>query len=459
LNPSNLEPWLLGKIRNCRKRDEAFRRFAAGSRRRRLTRSEVDAYRDYRLRRTFEYAFTRSAFYREQFDKNGLKPEDFCGFADLVRFPFTEPRHLSESPYRFLCTSQADVARLYTFVTSGTTGPKKKVFWTRGDLDSIIDFMAAGIGTVASRDDVVHILLPDGRPYSQADLLHRGVLKHGAVPVQADMELDAEAQLDIIENSRATVVFGYAGHVFRITKDLESGHDLTSKGVKYLFLAAEYLPGTRRRELEAAWNCRVRTHYGLTEMGLGVAVECDAQDGYHFNEADLLVEIIDPETGERVAPGREGELVFTTLTREAMPLIRYRTHDIACMIETQCPCGAGSLQKFGPVRKRLESIVTLGNGVEMYPTLFDDLLFGIPDLIDYQVTLLRHAGMDLLRFRIEMQGKRAGAHERIRRSLLSAPAVAGNIASGSMSEPDIELFGRGALKASGRAKKLIVDRR
>jgi phenylacetate-CoA ligase len=194
-------------------------------------------------------------------------------------------------------------------------------------------------------------------------------------------------------------------------------------------------------------------------MGLGVAVECSAMNGYHFNEADLLVEIINPGTGEPVRKGEEGELVFTTLNNEAMPLIRYRTHDISRLIEESCPCGAATLLKIDKVKKRLESIIAIGDGYEMYPALFDDVLFEVPGLIDYQVLVTGEGNRDRLDFKIEMIEEREDRISEIKLKLLSAPIIAKNIAAGKMVEPRIETVAWGALKTVGRAKKMIVDRR
>ena len=444
-----LEKWLHGIIRKT----------LNGSARRPLTRLDVEQYQNFKLRRALHYACEKSSFYREQFQKAGLEPDDIQNREDLSRLPLTDPLQIAENPYRFLCLSRAEIARVYTFVTSGTTGPQKKIFWTHGDLDRITGFMAAGIGTVANRRDVVQILLPDGRPNSQADLLHQGVQKYGARSVLANPSLSAREQFCLMAKRHSTVLFGYAGHLFRISKEQQSRHDLRDAGVKILFLAAEYLPHPRRRELEAIWNCRVHTHYGLTEMGLGVAVECAARNGYHFNEADLLLEIVDPGTGKPVSAGQEGELVFTTLNREAMPLIRYRTHDISRLIRKPCACGAASLLKFDAVKKRLESIVRLEGGDEVYPVFFDDRRCEIPGLIDYQLTVTRREGKECLSFRIEMMpGCTTGIPE-IRQKLLATPLIKKNMAAGRMAEPAVEIVGWGTLRTADRAKKLIVDRR
>jgi phenylacetate-CoA ligase len=424
-----------------------------------ITRSEVEKYQQIKLRRMLQYACEKSSFYRDLFHKAGIDPEDIQNQKDLAEFPLTEPAHIAEWPYRFLCISRAEIARIHTFVTSGTTGPQKKIFWTPRDLDRITNFMSAGIGTVANREDVVQIFLPNGRPYSQADLLVQGVKKFGATPVLSSMNLSASEHLALLEKSHSTLLFGYTSRLFRISKELQTTGDLSTKGVKVLFLAAEYLPDAMRRELQTIWNCRVHTHYGLTEMGLGVAIECEAGNGYHFNEADLLLEIIDPLTGKPVAAGQEGELVFTTLNREAMPLIRYRTHDISRLILEPCTCGAASLLKIDKVKKRLELIVTLASGDEVFPTLFDDLLYEIPGLIDYQLVVTHHEDKDQLDFKIEMQSECPDRISEIRKKLDLAPIITNNVATGRMAKPRIELVTWGALKAAERAKKMIVDRR
>jgi phenylacetate-CoA ligase len=424
----------------------------------RITRADFDRYRLSHLQQTLRYVYKNSSFYREHFQKAGVEPDDVTGLADLSKLPFTESHHIAEEPYRFLCLSRASIASITTFITSGTTGPQKKIFWTKGDLERIVRFMAAGIGTVADRTDVVQICLPGGRPFSQADLLARGVESIGALPIVADASLSSREQMSLLEKHHSTILFGYTPHMMRLTRELQANYDLRSKEIKVLFLASEYLPGGMRQELQRLWNCRVYTHYGLTEMGLGVAIECSAGHGYHFNEADLLLEIIDPQTGAPVAEGQEGELVFTTLNREAMPLIRYRTGDISRWIPEPCSCGATTLSKFDAVRKRRSTIRTLTNGDEIYPTLFDDLLYKIPGLIDYQVILFKEE-YERLDFRIELVSKSENSIPEIKKLLLSSPIISRNLATQTIDALHIEIVEPGALKTISRTKKMIVDRR
>ena len=225
----HLESWIHAVINANLKSDEEFRRFAGKDFLRFPSRTDVETYQLYRLRQTIRTCLKDSAFYRELFGNAPELPETIRELSDLARLPFTEPRHLSENPYRFLCTSQAQIARPYTFITSGTTGPKKKIFWTQNDLDRITGFMAAGIGTVANPGDSVLILLPDGRPNSQADLLRQGVLKLGAKPFIANADLTAPEFLEAIEESRCRVIFGYTRKIFRLSKELERQQNLRAQ--------------------------------------------------------------------------------------------------------------------------------------------------------------------------------------------------------------------------------------
>ena len=422
----------------------------------RVRRADLEDYQLRCLRRTLEYAYRKSSFYRSLFDDAGILPDDVRNHSDLSKIPFTEPHHISDKPDRFLCVSQAQVARPYSFVTSGTTGPQKRVFWSRGDLERIIEFMAAGIATVATPEDVVQIMLADGRPYSQADLLYKGVEKLGATPVLAAPDLGAEEHFAIIESAHSTVLFGYTGRTFHLSKELQGKRNLSAAGVKAVLTAGEYLPDAMRQELQRIWHCPVHTHYGLTEMGLGVAIECEARSGYHFNEAGLLLEVIDPATGQAVAEGEEGELVFTTLAREAMPLIRYRTHDISRLIPEPCRCGSQTLLKIDSIRKRLESIVTLDGGDEIYLSLFDDVLFEVSGLMDYQVMLTRRDGKEHMELTVEMSSPDTALLPDIYRKLLVLTPIARSVAAGRMTEPTIHF---GDLKSAGGAKKRIVDNR
>ena len=201
----------------------------------------------------------------------------------------------------------------------------------------------------------VQIFLPDGRPESQAKLLSKGVEKIGAKPVVADLSLKSKDQIEKMKGFKPDILLRLSELSYRLTQESSRG-DLEQINPKIIFLTSEYLPEPMRKRLEESWNCEVYYHYGMTEMGFAGGVECSAHDGCHFNEGDFLFEIVDPDTGENLGSNEEGELVFTTLNREAMPLLRYRTGDLARSFDSGCECGISTLVKIANSIKRKDGI-------------------------------------------------------------------------------------------------------
>lgn len=452
-----LEEWLHNKIRYEASADPVFRDLMGSGIPERLTRADVERYHLFKLRKLLSYVYENGSFYRDLFDKNHIRPSDIVFLADLEKIPFTGQADLARNPNCFLCVSHGDIARVTTFTTSGTTGPEKRVYCTDGDIGRIIEFMGAGMRTVTEKEDVVQIMLPSGSPSNQADLLEQGVLKIGAKTVKAGINLTSAEQLELIKQHGTTVIFGVTPLFYRMTQELRDAHALDRLGVKTIFLTS-FLADAQREYLHRIWNCDVHSHYGLTEMGLGVAVECHAHDGYHFNEADLLLEVIDPETG-RVLDEGEGELVFTTLTREGTPLIRYRTNDMARLIPEPCPCGAGTLLRFGTVKRRLELTVQLASGYLICPGLFDEIFYKLTDLVDYDLRVTGTGGRERLHFTVETMGQDQEIRDRIRRLLFHEPFVRTLFTEATMDEPEITVLPPGGILQMGRAKKKIIDDR
>jgi phenylacetate-coenzyme A ligase PaaK-like adenylate-forming protein len=452
-----LEEWLSTRVRNQLQNNAEPGLSPGGSPPKRITKSDIDNYRLFKLRETLSYVYDNASFYKELFDTHRIKPEQIRALSDLQRIPFTEQADLAENPNRFLCVSHRDIARVTTFTTSGTTGPEKRIYCTAGDIRHITEFMGAGMRTVTGKQDVVQLMLPSGAPSNQADLLEQGVLLIGARAVKAGLNLTSEEQLALIKKHGTTVVFGVASAVYRMTQELKGRHDLDSLGIKTIFLT-NYLADTQRDYLGQLWNCDVHRHYGLTEMGLGVAVECHAHEGYHFNEADLILEVIDPLTGRVLTEG-EGELVFTTITREGTPLIRYRTNDFARLMPDPCPCGAATLLRFGPVTKKTELMVTVMSGHVLYPSLFEDVLYKCREVVDYDLRVTNKNCRDRLHFAVEAVGASDGIKRTIKKLLYEDAFVSGVLKEDTMEEPEITIVRPCRIKQMGRAKKKIIDER
>jgi len=431
-----------------------------------FTRQQLEDYQFHQLRKVIEYAYNQSAFYHDLFTRERIHPDSLPSLDDLASFPFTRPSDLASSPYRLLCVSQSQISRVFSFESSGTTGSPKKVFFTANDLEAITDYMGAAIKSVAlsaglgSSGYRVLILLPDGREASQLELLATGISKVGGLPIRGDVTLDAERQMEVISTHKPDIVFANTSRFHRISQYGQRHYALDKLGVKVIFLTSEYVSGSLREQLQHFWSSQVYVHYGMTEMGLAGGIECEAHDGYHFDEAEFLFEVVDPITGAVLRNGEEGELVFTTLSREAMPLIRYRTGDLSRLVNDACNCGATVLCRIGGTIARVESVVKIGERKIDLPML-DEILFGIPNVVDYQPTLTTEAGKDCLTLEIELSEQRPQIEPEVIEALKKQPLTRESLQSGSLSTPRIVVVEQGTLKLKrrGRGKRAILDKR
>jgi phenylacetate-CoA ligase len=255
------------------------------------------------------------------------------------------------------------------------------------------------------------------------------------------------------------MLMGSAFRIYRITQEARQSHNLAKIGVKIIFITSEYLSPSMRRNLGDFWKAEVYHHYGMTEAGLAAAIECQAHDGFHFNEADFLFEVVDPSTGEVLKESEEGELVFTTLSREGMPLIRYRTGDISRLIHDPCECGACTLGRIGMITKRVGLIATIGQGQQIYPALFDDVLYAFPNIIDYRILLARERDKDCLTCKVELIEKEAGLEERLTESLLNIAPIKESFEANLLTRPRVKSVEPGEIKRAGRVKQRIIDNR
>jgi phenylacetate-coenzyme A ligase PaaK-like adenylate-forming protein len=308
---------------------------------------------------------------------------------DLSKLPFTTPDDLAAQGSRMVCVSARDVNRIVTLqplATTGTTGDPKRVWFTEADQELMTDYIHHGLPVMTGPDDVFLILMPCERPGSVGDLVALGVerigsraVRIGAIPADGSRDEDV---LKIIQTEGVTTGLMTASTAARLarksvdrmmnpgcgtdadcrpkSKMMKSAGLMADHGcstdadcrpqskMRTVLLSAQFVSGEDLEAIETCWNCKAYEHYGMTEMGLGGAMACEVREGYHPREADLLFEIIDPDTGAVLPDGEYGEVVFTTLTRQAMPLIRYRTGDYSRFLPTPCRCGS--------VLKRLDKV-------------------------------------------------------------------------------------------------------
>lgn len=404
-----------------------------------------DEYKLWQLKKTVRRVRTKSPFYRRLFEKAGVTEDDLHSLEDIAKLPFTFPADLAGTSYSLLCTSQGEVEKPVTFYSSGSTGTKKRIFFSMADIQKILDFLPRGMNTVIGRDEArVLVFLQNSQGRGIGSILAQSLNAFGMQGWTADLQDSTDDILRATVEHKINVWFGDAITIYRATRVLEKQADLHSLGMQCIFITMSNIPQSMIDYLHSAWGCRVSTHYGLTESGWGLAVDCDVCPGYHYDELDHIVEVIDPETGGPVPEGREGEVVLTNISRDCMPLIRYRTGDIATL--TRSVCGS-HLMTLGHIRRRKEG-ATEYNGHYIYPALFDEVLFSTDGLLDYRIFL--EGGRISLEVEVldEALFDAVGLKER----LMALPFMAG------APEIELNLLKSGALREHCYEKKRILER-
>ncbi len=432
----------------CRLRIEKYEEFKAQSARGNFDAVDdalFDEYKLWQLKKTVRRVRTKSPFYRRLFEKAGVTEDDLHSLADIAKLPFTFPADLAGTSYSLLCTSQGEVEKPVTFYSSGSTGTKKRIFFSMADIQKILDFLPRGMNTVIGRDEArVLVFLQNSQGRGIGSILAQSLNAFGMQGWTADLQDSTDDILRATVEHKINVWFGDAITIYRATRVLEKQADLRSLGMQCIFITMSNIPQSMIDYLHSAWGCRVSTHYGLTESGWGLAVDCDVCPGYHYDELDHIVEVVDPETGGPVPEGREGEVVLTNISRDCMPLIRYRTGDIATL--TRSVCGS-HLMTLGHIRRRKEG-ATEYNGHYIYPALFDEVLFSTDGLLDYRIFL--EGGRISLEVEVldEALFDAVGLKER----LMALPFMAG------APEIELNLLKSGALREHCYEKKRILER-
>lgn len=397
-----LEEWISRKI---------------GLEKKELTREVIAQYQLARIREVVALVKEKSAFYRKRLSP--VNPDEIGDYGCFSRLPFTFPRHIREDPQSFVCKSQGEIERIVTLRSSGTTGPPKRIYFTKEDQELTIDFFKHGMKNLAGPADRVMILLPGQSPGSVGDLLRIGLERMGAYPLPYGPVYEPDEAIKKALRENATAMVGIPTHLLRMARHREGA--LLKGKIKSVLLATDYVSAAICRVLERRWGCRVYSHYGMTEMGLGGGVQCGARAGYHLREADLFFEIVDPVTGEPLPEGALGEIVFTTLTGRGMPLIRYRTGDLSRFIPGRCACGT-VLRSMDLVRNRLSGLIGI-EGRSFSISDLDERLFPLCGILDYRAGLKQAGGIITLCIDLKTGSHKGPDAAVVLQALLTVPAL------------------------------------
>jgi phenylacetate-CoA ligase len=301
-----------------------------------LTRQALTAYQLERLRATLDYVKHRSPFYRRHFCAHD--PDAIQCLDDLVQWPLTSADDLRKDPLAFLCVSQSDVERVVTLPSRSPQDSAKRLFFSAADLELAVDFFHHGFAAAVAPGQRMLIMMPCRSPHSVGDLLSRGLTRLSVLAVAHGPMQSPGGVVEATLQNRIDCLVGVPSEMAALSR-YPGREDIPAGQIKSIWLGTQNTRRSVADDIGRAWGCRVFQHYGAAEMCPGGGVQCGVRDGFHLREADLYIEIVDPDTAKPVADGTCGEVVVTTLTREAMPLVRYRTGHRAAIMTAPCPCG------------------------------------------------------------------------------------------------------------------------
>jgi phenylacetate-CoA ligase len=416
------------------------------------SRDEIAALQVERLKWSLGHAYANSPFYRAKFDAAGVHPDDFRSLDDLVKFPFTVKTDLRDSyPFGMFAVPRDRIVRLHA--SSGTTGKPTVVGYTGRDIDTWADLVARSIRASGGRPgDIVHVAYGYGL-FTGGLGAHYGAERLGCtvVPISGGM---TERQVTLIRDFRPRVIMVTPSYMLSILDQFRrEGLDPRETSLAVGIFGAEPWTNAMRAEIEGAFDMHAVDIYGLSEvMGPGVANECvETKDGLHIWEDHFYPEIIDPETGQPLPDGERGELVFTTLTKEGLPIIRYRTRDLTRLL----PGTARSMRRMEKITGRSDDMIIL-RGVNIFPTQIEEQILKCPGLAPhFQIELTRKGRMDEMTVHVECLPEAADAEARA----ASAGVLAHHIKSLLGVSSRIDVGDPGAVERSlGKARRLVDNR-
>ncbi len=419
------------------------------------SRDEIRYIQDERLVKIVRHVWDNVPMYRERMQAAGVEPGDIRSADDIVKLPFTTKQDLRDTyPYGMFAVPMDDVVRLHA--SSGTTGKQIVVGYTKNDLDVWDNICARQLCAVgATKHDRIHVSYGYGL-FTGGFGLHGGATKLGAtaIPVSSG---NTQRQITILRDFGSTVLCctpSYAMYIAEVMS--EEGVTPDDISLKAGIFGAEPWTEEMRRQLEEKLGIKAYDIYGLTEiMGPGVAYECSAQHGMHVNEDHFIIEIIDPDTGAPVPDGEQGEIVFTCLTKEAFPVIRYRTRDIGVVTRDECPCGRTFARMSKPMGRTDDMLII--RGVNVFPSQIETVLLRLGYSPNYQIEVDRVNNLDTFCVKVEMNQDHFS--DTVTEISAMERTLAGEIRTILGVAPDVKLvMPRSIERSQGKAVR-VIDRR
>jgi len=422
----------------------------------RMVREELQQLQLERLQATLHRVYMNVPFYRKKFDELGIDPDGFTSLSDLRNLPFTSKGDLMDNyPYGLFAVPLREVVRIHA--SSGTTGMSTVVGYTKNDIKTWSNLVARILTAGGiTKDDVVQIAFGYGL-FTGGFGLHYGAERIGAsvIPISSG---NTRRQVKIMQDFKTTALVCTPSYALLIADAIsEAGINVNSLSLKYGLFGAEPWSEGMRKEIQARLKIAATDNYGLSEvMGPGVAGECLERNGLHVNEDHFLVEVIHPQTLLPVSPGEIGELVITTLTKEAFPVIRFRTRDLTRLITEPCPCGR-TLVKMGRVMGRTDDMLII-KGVNVFPSQIESVLFAIEGTEPhYQIIVDRKGALDEVTILVEVSEAIFFDEMKKQRELIDL--ITRRLTSELGISVEVKLVEKRTLERSEGKAKRVIDKR
>ena len=416
------------------------------------SRDEIENLQLDRLKWTLSHAYENVPMYRQRFDEMGIKPSDLTELKDLAKFPFTYKDDLRENyPFGMFAIPREKIARIHA--SSGTTGKPTVVGYSPKDIENWAELVARSLRASGTRaGDIVHNAYGYGL-FTGGLGAHFGIERLGATVIPISGGQTAR-QVTLIQDFKPTTIMVTPSYMLNILDEFNrQGFDPRDCSLQVGIFGAEPWTNAMREEIEKSFDMHAVDIYGLSEiMGPGVANECvETKDGLHIWEDHFFPEIINPETGVQVKDGERGELVFTTLTKEALPMIRYRTRDLSRLM----PGTARTMRRMEKITGRSDDMIIL-RGVNVYPTQIEEQLMATDGLSPhYQLELFRSNRMDEMRVHVEALDSNVEESKKQKLTKTLSKRIKDFV--GISSEVVITEPG-GVVRSEGKAKRVVDNR-
>lgn len=422
-----------------------------------MSRDQMQAIQSSRLREMLRHIYGNVPLYRKRLDEAGIDVHDIRGVEDLSRLPFTYKEDLRDSyPYGMFAVPQDDVVRIHA--SSGTTGKRTVVAYTANDIGIWAEVMARTLaGAGGHSRDIIQVAYGYGL-FTGGLGAHYGAERLGAMAVPTSAG-NTKLQVQLMVDFKTTMICCTPSYMLFLAEVMEeAGIRREDLALRTGCFGAEPWTENMRAELESRLGIKAHDIYGLSEIiGPGVSFECETQSGLHVNEDHFIPEIVDPDTGEALPDGTYGELVFTCVTKQAMPLLRYRTRDIAKLDRTPCACGRTLIKMSKPSGRTDDMLIV--RGINVFPSQIESVLLEVSDIAPhYQIVVDTKRGLDTLDILVEMNEDMfsdtvrhiEAREERIRNTIASTLSIAVNV---KLVEP------KSIPRSEGKAQRVIDKRK